>query len=231
MAKVNSDVVGYGQEQITIENIVTLGQGVARAELSPHTEFVEKIQKSVDFLNDLLQEDGVIYGVTTGYGDSCTVDIPAELVPELPLSLARFHCCGLGDDFSRVQSRAIVATCLSFLSRGCSGIRPPILERLLALLNLDIVPRIPQERSVGASGDLTPLSYVAAACLLAAVQALELRWRNDSKVLADISGPLGAMCRICREDSSFLTEDRTLEWDLRHFITLIRNKQWEIYID
>ncbi len=152
----------FGDGDITIENIVALADRAAAAKLSGDRAYRSRLQRSVDFLNTLLAEDGLIYGVTTGYGDSCTVDIPLALVPELPAHLTRFHGCGMGDNFTCQQSRAIMATCLSFLSRGLSGVRPVILERLIALLNLDLVPRIPQEGSVGASGDLTPLSYVAA---------------------------------------------------------------------
>ncbi len=103
-------VVMFGHDHISIENIVDLGNGSAQAELSTSAEFREKIQKGVDFLNLLLKEDGVIYGVTTGYGDSCTIDVPADLVPELPMHLTRFHGCGMGDNFSPSQSRAIMAT-------------------------------------------------------------------------------------------------------------------------
>jgi histidine ammonia-lyase len=162
MKKTTPEVVMFGHDHISIEKIVALGKKTAEAELSSSPEFREKLQKSVDFLNALLKEDGVVYGVTTGYGDSCTIAVPAELVPELPMHLTRFHGCGMGDNFSPSQSRAIMATSLSFLSRGLSGVRPAILERLISLLNQDIAPRIPQEGSVGASGDLTPLSYVAA---------------------------------------------------------------------
>jgi histidine ammonia-lyase len=162
MKQKNHGTVTFGDRHIALEEVVALAMGTAEAALSDDPEFAARLQKSVDFLNTLLAEDGLIYGVTTGYGDSCTVDIPMALVPELPAHLTRFHGCGMGDDFSRGQVRAILATSLSFLSRGLSGVRPLILERLVTLLNKGIVPRIPQEGSVGASGDLTPLSYVAA---------------------------------------------------------------------
>ncbi|MCV5746830.1 aromatic amino acid ammonia-lyase, partial [Escherichia coli] len=73
-------------------------------------EFTEKIDRGVAFLERLLKEEGVIYGVTTGYGDSCTVAIPPALVDELPLHLTRFHGCGLGQILSREQARAVLAT-------------------------------------------------------------------------------------------------------------------------
>lgn len=162
MKQTLTKTITFDGSHISLDEIVALSQGGTSACLSDKKAFRDKLQRSVDFLNRLLEEDGCIYGVTTGYGDSCTIDIPAELIPELPIHLTRFHGCGMGDTFSEQQSKAIMATCLSFLSRGMSGVRPQVMERIAELINRNIAPRIPQEGSVGASGDLTPLSYVAA---------------------------------------------------------------------
>src|SRR5262249_56667438 len=75
----------------------------------------------------------------------------------------RMHGVGSGAVLTDEESAAVVSARLASLARGCSGVRPLVLERLAALLNHRILPRIPSEGSVGASGDLTPLSYVAAA--------------------------------------------------------------------
>ena len=64
-------------------------------ELSSSSEFREKISRSAALLERILKEDGVVYGVTTGYGDSCTVDVPPNLVAELPVHLTRFHGCAV----------------------------------------------------------------------------------------------------------------------------------------
>lgn len=152
----------FGGEHLTIEDVVVVAHSNADVGLSAQTGFKERIQNGADFIDQLLKEDGVIYGVTTGYGDSCTVSIPPELIEELPAHLIRFHGCGLGDYFDRTAGRAIVATRLASLCQGYSGVSYGLLEQLMLLLENDIVPRIPEEGSVGASGDLTPLSYVAA---------------------------------------------------------------------
>jgi histidine ammonia-lyase len=122
-----------------------------------------KIQKGADFLNRYLSKHENVYGVTTGYGDSCKIKIPRELIEQLPLHLIRFHGCGLGRYFSETQIRAIMAVRLASLKRGYSGVRPLLLEKIIEFLNHNILPQIPEEGSVGASGDLTPLSYLAAA--------------------------------------------------------------------
>jgi histidine ammonia-lyase len=157
--------VTFGQGRISIQDIVAIADAECQTSLSTQAEFREKITKGSAFLDKLLQEEGVIYGVTTGYGDSCTVIVPADLVDELPLHLTRFHGCGMGNYFDRRVGRAILAARMTSLTQGYSGVRMILLEQLQKFLNLDLVPVIPEEGSVGASGDLTPLSYVAAALM------------------------------------------------------------------
>jgi histidine ammonia-lyase len=156
-------VVRFGGAQLTIDDVVDLAHGRAKAELSTDQVFRAFIQRGADFVDRVLREDGVIYGVTTGYGDSCTVIVPPELVAELPEQLYTYHGCGLGVHLTPSQTRAVLATRLASLAQGYSGVSIALLEQLTALLQHDILPLIPAEGSVGASGDLTPLSYVAAA--------------------------------------------------------------------
>ena len=164
-AQTAKPVISFGKGRISIEQINAIAGQAAPVGLSDDTHFAEKINAGVAFLDKLLQEDGVIYGVTTGYGDSVTVKVPLSQVYELPIHLTRFHGCGLGEHFTPEQGRAILATRLCSLSQGYSGVSFELLNLLVAFLNHDIVPCIPQEGSVGASGDLTPLSYVAAALI------------------------------------------------------------------
>ncbi len=149
-------------KHISIEQIVTIATQKANSTLGNSPEFITRINKGVKFLDSLLEEEGLIYGVTTGYGDSCTTSIPRNLVEQLPKHLYTFHGCGLGDVFDPMTSRAIVAARLNSLVQGYSGVRYELLQQLQLLLDHDILPVIPQEGSVGASGDLTPLSYIAA---------------------------------------------------------------------
>lgn len=145
-----------------IEQIVQIAQGKARAVLSRDAAFRQRIQSGADFLDRLLKEDGTIYGVTTGYGDSCTVEIPPALIAELPHHLYAYHGCGAGRFLTPEETRAVLACRLASLCQGYSGVSLTLLTQLERLLTHDILPLIPAEGSVGASGDLTPLSYVAA---------------------------------------------------------------------
>ncbi|WP_447505420.1 HAL/PAL/TAL family ammonia-lyase [Acinetobacter pittii] len=154
-------VLTVGEQPLSIEDVVSVARGECQVALPETSEWRELIQKGADFLDQLLEEEGVIYGVTTGYGDSCLVEVPLHQVNELPLHLSRFHGCGLGENLDVITARAVVVTRLCSLARGYSGVSIALLERLVWLLNENVIPVIPSEGSVGASGDLTPLSYIA----------------------------------------------------------------------
>ncbi|MBU2885707.1 aromatic amino acid ammonia-lyase [Gilvimarinus agarilyticus] len=173
--------IEFGGAPVTIEDIVAISRG-ASARITDEKASRQRIEASAQFVKDLWQEEGVIYGVTTGYGDSCTVSIPSHLVEELPLHLTRFHGCGLGRDFDRAHGRAILASRLASLSRGYSGVRMELLDRLADYIEQDIVPVVPEEGSVGASGDLTPLSYVAASL----VGERDVYFKGERKSTAEV---------------------------------------------
>lgn len=148
--------------RLTIEDVCAVARRDVRVALSTDEAFRARVRRGADFITRTLAEQGVIYGVTTGYGDSVTVPVPDALVPELGHRLFTYHGVGLGPAFDAPQTRAILAARLQSLAQGLSGVSEGLLEQLAALLREDLLPVIPQEGSVGASGDLTPLSYVAA---------------------------------------------------------------------
>jgi len=159
----DSRSIRFDGRPLAIEDVCAIAARDARAELSADPAFRARIRRGSEFLERLLREDGVVYGVTTGYGDSCTVVIPPELVPELPHHLFAYHGVGLGRMLDPAETRAVLAARLQSLSQGVSGVSVELLDQLAAFLAHDVLPQIPAEGSVGASGDLTPLSYVAAA--------------------------------------------------------------------
>lgn len=160
--KTTQRAVQFDQGRLQIEDIADIANGKAQAILSTDPQFRAAIARGADFLDRLLREDGIIYGVTTGYGDSCTVVVPPELIAELPHHLFTYHGCGLGAYLTPAQTRAVMATRLASLSKGFSGVSVELLEQIARLLDAGLLPLIPSEGSVGASGDLTPLSYLAA---------------------------------------------------------------------
>lgn len=173
---------------LQIEQITAIAQQQAQAALSPEPAFRERIQKGADFLDRLLAEDGVVYGVTTGYGDSCTVEIPPALVPELPHHLYAYHGCGAGRYLTPEETRAVLACRMASLAQGMSAVSWALMQQLEHLLQHDILPLIPAEGSVGASGDLTPLSYVAAVMC----GEREVLYKNERMPAADALKLTGA---------------------------------------
>ncbi|MCW8195256.1 aromatic amino acid lyase [Proteobacteria bacterium 005FR1] len=179
--------ITFDQRPLSIEDVVAIATRECEVELSQDESFRARIARGSEFLDRLLAEDGAIYGVTTGYGDSCTVSIPAELVRELPRHLYTFHGCGLGEYLSPELGRAVLAARLASLCQGYSGVSLALLEQLTTLLRHDIVPLIPAEGSVGASGDLTPLSYVAAVLC----GERQVYYRDQVRATAEVFEELG----------------------------------------
>lgn len=109
----------------------------------------------------IVAEERVVYGITTGFGKFSDVLIDKGHVQDLQLNLIRSHACGVGEPFPEVVAKAMVLLRANALLKGYSGIRPMVIEMLLELVNKEIIPVIPQQGSLGASGDLAPLSHLA----------------------------------------------------------------------
>ncbi|HWY14490.1 MAG TPA: aromatic amino acid ammonia-lyase [Rhizomicrobium sp.] len=159
----NPDIL-LGEAPVTLEDVWDIAHGIRAPRLSARADVRERIANSAAHVDEAIRSGRVIYGVTTGYGDSCETKVPPELIQELPLHLTRYHRCGTGRILSAPETRAVMAVRLASLMQGWSGVTPALVELLAEMLRRDVLPRIPAEGSVGASGDLTPLAYVAA-CL------------------------------------------------------------------
>jgi histidine ammonia-lyase len=158
----DAPVLLVGERLLSIEDVLALARGRARPALDPAPEVRRRLRATAEAVEARLARGETIYGVTTGFGDSCETDVHPELALELPVNLLRFHGCGTGRTLGEEEAAAVVAVRLATLARGHSGVREALVERLCALLAHRILPVVPEEGSVGASGDLTPLSYVAA---------------------------------------------------------------------
>lgn len=179
--------VKIGMGRLLIEDVLSVAHNNNGVLLSSEPEFARRIRSGSEFLDRLLANNGIVYGVNTGYGDSCTVTVPPNLVAELPLHLTRYHGCGLGEYLDDNETLAVLICRLNSLAQGYSGVRWELLEQLAALINYHILPNIPSEGSVGASGDLTPLSYVAAAL----IGEREVRYDGKVSTAANVLASLG----------------------------------------
>jgi histidine ammonia-lyase len=157
-----SAVITVGREPLTVPGVVALARGKARVVLDADHGYRLRLQRGVEAVMRRIEVGDPLYGVTTGFGESCDTTVAAELAADLQRNLVRYHGCGTGPMLEADEVAAVLAVRLASLSRGLSGVRPALLEAMVGLLSARVLPQIPARGSVGASGDLTPLSYVAA---------------------------------------------------------------------
>jgi histidine ammonia-lyase len=109
--------------------------------------------------------DTAVYGINTGFGKLASTRIPAKHTSQLQRNLILSHCCGVGEPLARPVVRLIMALKMLSLGRGASGVRWQVIEQLQAFLHHDLIPVVPGQGSVGASGDLAPLAHITAAMI------------------------------------------------------------------
>src|SRR5690606_35232681 len=114
-----------------------------------------------EYVESLLVEVKTVYGVTTGFGRFATTAIAAGDVEELQHNLLLSHAIGVGTPVPADLVRAMLLLRAQSLALGASGVRPELIDALLAMLNAGVVPVVPAQGSVGASGDLAPLAHLA----------------------------------------------------------------------
>lgn len=133
--------------------------------LSIHPDSLEKMKKSRQVVMDIVKRGKPVYGINTGFGALASKQIATEDLAQLQYNLIRSHCTGVGKPFSREITRAIMLSRANCLIQGFSGCTPETIELLLEFINHNINPVIPEKGSVGASGDLAPLSHIALALI------------------------------------------------------------------
>jgi phenylalanine ammonia-lyase len=133
----------------------------ADSRVSVSAQAIEKVRASHKATLALLEKGIAIYGVTTGFGDSSFRLIPPHQAEQLQTNLVSYLLCGTGPLLSKEASRATFVVRLNSMCRGLSGVSDELIERMRLFLERDWIPAIPREGSLGASGDLIPLAYLA----------------------------------------------------------------------
>ncbi len=145
-------------EGLTIESLVAVARHGVKVSLAPEAK--ERVLQSRAAVERIISNKQVAYGITTGFGKFSDVLISAEETKQLQKNLIMSHAVGVGDPFPEEVVRAMILLRANALSKGFSGIRIETLEALIALLNAGVHPVIPEKGSLGASGDLAPLSHL-----------------------------------------------------------------------
>ncbi|TET56135.1 histidine ammonia-lyase [Candidatus Bathyarchaeota archaeon] len=144
-------------ETLTIEDVIAVARRNAIVTIPRETE--KKVKKSREIL-ERLKERKAIYGVNTGFGAFGNIAIAAEDIKELQVNLIRSHSSGVGNPLKKDVTRALMLLRANTLAKGYSGVRLKIVQTLIQMLNKGVHPIIPEKGSVGASGDLAPLSHM-----------------------------------------------------------------------
>ncbi|MBN8537335.1 MAG: histidine ammonia-lyase [Deltaproteobacteria bacterium] len=147
--------------------------------LSPEAKAL--MWESRSYIEKRINQGEVIYGVNTGFGAFSSVRISNHEIETLQRNLIRSHSAGIGEPFTPQQTKAMMILRANALATGKSGIRPLVVEKILEFINNDIIPVIPCKGSVGASGDLAPLSHLA----LALIGEGEVWTKDQRKVSVD----------------------------------------------
>lgn len=134
-------------------------------QLSIDPKALEKMKASRAFVFEVVKKGEPVYGINTGFGALSSMHIAEKDLAQLQVNLIRSHCTGVGKPFSREITRAIMLLRANCLISGFSGVDIYTVELLLDFLNLDVTPVVPEKGSVGASGDLAPLSHIALALI------------------------------------------------------------------
>jgi len=158
-----SSVLELNGHSLRLEDIVQVAR--KRKKVSLDRSAIAFVERGSNMVRSWVDEGKTIYGITTGFGDLASKVIPADQSARLQENLLISHACGVGDPFPEDIVRAITLLRINSLIRGFSGISLNTLSRMVDLLNLEIHPVIPSKGSVGASGDLCPLSHLAIALL------------------------------------------------------------------
>ena len=148
---------------IRFEDILAVARYGAAVRISKARPFVKRMARTQKMLMDALREGVPIYGVNTGYGKSCGNRMEMKAAIKNGMNIFRFHGCGTGDPIGIEETRAAMLCRIVCLARGYSGVSVGLLQQMADFLNAGITPVVPCEGSVGASGDLTPMSYIGAA--------------------------------------------------------------------
>ncbi len=175
----------YGVDTFTFHDILEIAKNPKKAKLDKTSK--EQIIKSQKNVQKIVESDRTVYGINTGFGPLCDVKISEEETAQLQHNLIISHAVGVGKPIDKELSKIMMIAKIHALSKGFSGVSLVVIERLIEMLKKDIIPVIPEQGSVGASGDLAPLSHMVLP-LLGLGQVWEKGQPHDSAIILEENG-------------------------------------------
>jgi len=173
-------------KHLTIDRVKEIIDNHMQLELGK--EAIAAIEKCRKFLDSKMEDIGrPVYGVTTGFGSLCNITIPAEDLSQLQHNLVMSHACGMGEEVRPEIVKLMLLLKAQSLSYGHSGSQVATVQRLVDMFNLDILPVVYQQGSLGASGDLAPLAHLS----LPIIGMGEVLYKGERRQAADVWKELG----------------------------------------
>ena len=148
----------YGIDQLTLYKVQKIANGNLKAIIS--NEAKEKIISCRKKVEIITKNDKVVYGINTGFGPLCDVQISSEETNQLQKNLLITHAVGVGNNIDKQLSKLMMICKVHALCQGFSGVRLELIERIIYFIENNLLPTVPEQGSVGASGDLAPLSHL-----------------------------------------------------------------------
>ena len=173
----------YGIDTFTISDIMAILDDPQKAKLTKESK--QKILQSQQNVQQIVASDRTVYGINTGFGPLCDVKISEEETAQLQHNLIISHAVGVGKPIAKELSKVMMISKIHALSKGFSGVSLEVIERLIFMLQEDIIPVVPEQGSVGASGDLAPLAHLVLPLLGLGKVWQNNEIRNTADVLAE----------------------------------------------
>jgi histidine ammonia-lyase len=151
-------------QSLSVEDVVRVARNPA-VRVSLDAEARRALLQSRRLVDRAIESGQTIYGINTGFGKLANVRIPPDQIDQLQTNLIRSHAAGVGSPLPAPVVRAVMLLRANVLIRPTSGVRPELVEALMAMLNAGVLPLVPEQGSVGASGDLAPLSHIGLALM------------------------------------------------------------------
>ena len=168
-------------ETLSLEDVRRAARGEARVAVAQESR--QRIDRARAYVDKIVREGQVVYGVTTGFGKFADVSIDQSEVLELQRNLVLSHCCGVGVPLDAEEARALMVLRANVLAKGYSGARYAVLETLVEMINRGVYPHVPAKGSVGASGDLAPLAHLAAVIIGEGRAMVDGEWASGAAAM------------------------------------------------
>ncbi len=165
----------YGIDTLDLHDILAIANDPSQATLNDEAR--ARIVKSQNNVRQIVESDRTVYGINTGFGPLCDVKISDEETAQLQYNLIISHAVGVGKPIDKKLTKLMIIAKIHALSKGFSGVSLEVIERLALMLDKDIIPVVPEQGSVGASGDLAPLAHMVLPLL-----GLGKVWENGAVV-------------------------------------------------